>query len=92
VKNAVITVPAYFNDSQRQATKVSVFVGLGQKSDNCVPLLTCHNRRVPVGTMCCFKMKIVVFSYQLNLDPSGIILLMIRCKSHNLRFDTVSSL
>ena len=23
MKNAVITVPAYFNDSQRQATKVS---------------------------------------------------------------------
>lgn len=25
VKNAVVTVPAYFNDSQRQATKVRIF-------------------------------------------------------------------
>ena len=26
VKDAVVTVPAYFNDSQRQATKVCMFM------------------------------------------------------------------
>ena len=54
IKNAVVTVPAYFNDSQRQATKdADVIAGLNvmvsSMSPQPPPLPTVLTRRPPVS-------------------------------------------